>query len=130
MSASSHRKLGPAPLARPAREPHERSERSERDAREARPLEGRRAAAVPAYVMALKLALVLAPLGLAAAGGCATTRYAGAAPPVRPEPSASAATESASASASVSASAVPTLEPSAVPPTAAGGLRPTMPGED
>lgn len=114
MSTAPGRKRSPIPLARPT---------------EARPLVGERAVSLPAYVSvlrSLKLALVLAPIGVAAACGAAPTRYAGAPPAVQPEPSASASSVPTSSS---PPSAVPSIEPSTAPPPAAGGRRPTMPGE-
>jgi hypothetical protein len=112
MSTAPTKKRSAAPIARPT---------------EARPLVGERAAPLPAYVAVLrawKLALVLAPIGVAAACGGAPTRYAGAPPAVQPEPSTSVSTTT---TASPPPSAPPPIAPSTTPPPAAGGLRPTSP---
>jgi hypothetical protein len=115
MSASNVRKLAPSPIARPA---------------SPRAIAAERAVATPGYVAAyraLKIALLVAPIGVAAA--CGTTRYPGSQVPVTPVPSAS--TEgSAEPDAQPTPSTTPATTPIApptVPPPAAGGKRPTMP---
>lgn len=112
MSATPSRKTSPAPIAR---------------AVVTRPLVGERTSAAPSYVAtfrALRAALLLAPLGLAAACGATPTRYAGTPPAVTPEPS---TTPSTTPSTPPSPTVSPPIAPSDTPPPAAGGLRPAMP---
>lgn len=113
MSATPSRKTSPAPIAR---------------AVVTRPLVGERTSAAPSYVAtfrALRAALLLAPLGLAAACGATPARYAGTPPAVTPEPSST--TPSTTPSTAPSTTVSPPIAPSDTPPPAAGGLRPAMP---